>query len=154
MTVTLQADSGEDDIDDLFSNILNKDPMSILDRLDPDLSYPTYGDDSTLVIDAPTSGGFYLKVEKDGNFGLWGDFKSVTPGTDLLRNERTLYGAQTVLQTAGVNDDGAPRLRFEGYAPLAQGAVELHRAADAMLAVHNLSSLEQLATSLAGVMRR
>ena len=47
-----------------------------------------------------------------------------------------------------------PLLRFEGYAPLAQGAVELHRAADAMLAVHNLSSLEQLATSLAGVMRR
>lgn len=116
VTVTLQADSGEDDLDDLFSNILNKDPNSILDRLDPDLSYPTYGDDSTLVIDAPTSGGFYLKVEKDGNFGLWGDFKSVTPGTDLLRNERTLYGAQTVLQTAGVNDDGAPRLRFEGYA--------------------------------------
>jgi hypothetical protein len=116
VTITLQADSGEDDIDDLFSNILNKDPMSILDRLDPDLSYPTYGDDSTLVIDAPTSGGFYLKVEKDGNFGLWGDFKSVTPGTDLLRNERTLYGAQTVLQTAAVNDDGAPRLRFEGYA--------------------------------------
>ena len=47
-----------------------------------------------------------------------------------------------------------PLLRFEGYAPLAQGAAELHRAADAMLAVHNLSSLEQLAGSLAEVMRR
>jgi len=47
-----------------------------------------------------------------------------------------------------------PLLRFEGYAPLAQGATELHRAADAMLAVHNLSSLEQLAASLAEVMRR
>jgi uncharacterized protein with von Willebrand factor type A (vWA) domain len=47
-----------------------------------------------------------------------------------------------------------PLLRFEGYAPLAQGAAELHRAADAMLAVHNLSSLEQLAASLAEVMRR
>jgi hypothetical protein len=47
-----------------------------------------------------------------------------------------------------------PLLRFEGYAPLAQGAAELHRAADAMLAVHNLSSLEQLAASLAGVMQR
>ncbi len=111
-----QVDSGEDDIDDLFSNILNKDPNAILNRLDPDLAYPTYGDDSTLVIDAPTSGGFYLKVEKNGNFGLWGDFKSVTEGTELLRNERTLYGAQTVLQTQAVNDDGAPRLRFEGYA--------------------------------------
>ena len=47
-----------------------------------------------------------------------------------------------------------PLLRFEGYAPIAQGAAELHRAADAMLAVHNLSSLEQLAASLAEVMRR
>jgi hypothetical protein len=47
-----------------------------------------------------------------------------------------------------------PLLRFEGYAPLAQGATQLHRAADAMLAVHNLSSLDQLAASLAGVMRR
>jgi len=47
-----------------------------------------------------------------------------------------------------------PLLRFEGYAPLAQGATELHRASDAMLAVHNLSSLEQLAASLAGVMQR
>jgi hypothetical protein len=47
-----------------------------------------------------------------------------------------------------------PLLRFEGYAPLAQGAAALHRAADASLAVHNLSSLEQLASSLAGVMRR
>ncbi len=47
-----------------------------------------------------------------------------------------------------------PLLRFEGYAPIAQGAAELHRVADAMLAVHNLSSLEQLAASLAEVMRR
>ena len=46
-----------------------------------------------------------------------------------------------------------PLLRFEGYAPLARGASVLHRHADAMLAVHNLSALEQLATSLAALMR-
>lgn len=46
-----------------------------------------------------------------------------------------------------------PLLRYEGYAPLARGAVVLHRHADAMLAVHNLNALEQLATSLAALMR-
>jgi uncharacterized protein with von Willebrand factor type A (vWA) domain len=47
-----------------------------------------------------------------------------------------------------------PLLRFDGYAPLAQGASVLHRHADAMLAVHNLTSLQQLAGSLATLMRR
>ncbi|PNG55725.1 MULTISPECIES: VWA domain-containing protein [unclassified Variovorax] len=46
-----------------------------------------------------------------------------------------------------------PLLRYEGYAPLARGAAVLHRHADAMLAVHNLSALEQLASSLAALMR-
>ncbi len=47
-----------------------------------------------------------------------------------------------------------PLLRFEGYAPLAQGASVLHRHADGMLAVHNLSRLEDLARSLAALMQR
>lgn len=46
-----------------------------------------------------------------------------------------------------------PLLRFAGYAPLARGAGVMHRHADAMLAVHNLSALDQLAASLAALMR-
>ena len=46
-----------------------------------------------------------------------------------------------------------PLLRFAGYAPLARGAAMLHRHADAMLAVHNLGALEQLARSLAALMK-
>ncbi len=46
-----------------------------------------------------------------------------------------------------------PLLRYDGYAPLARGAAVLHRHADAMLAVHNLNALEQLAASLAALMR-
>ncbi|MBC5784814.1 VWA domain-containing protein [Ramlibacter sp. USB13] len=42
-----------------------------------------------------------------------------------------------------------PLLRFEGYAPLARGAAVLHRHAHAMLAVHNLEKLQDLARSLA-----
>ncbi|MEO8248807.1 MAG: VWA domain-containing protein, partial [Burkholderiales bacterium] len=42
-----------------------------------------------------------------------------------------------------------PLLRFDGYAPIARGAAVLQAHVDAMLAVHDLSRLEQLAASLA-----
>ena len=47
-----------------------------------------------------------------------------------------------------------PLLRFDGYAPLAQGAKVLHQHAHGMLAVHNLSKLEELAASLAALMKK
>jgi uncharacterized protein len=46
-----------------------------------------------------------------------------------------------------------PLLRFDGYAPTARCAAILHRYCDGMLAVHNLSKLEDLASGLAHVMR-
>jgi uncharacterized protein with von Willebrand factor type A (vWA) domain len=46
-----------------------------------------------------------------------------------------------------------PLLRFEGYAPLARGAAVLHRQAHGMLAVHNLSELQELAQSLAKLIK-
>jgi uncharacterized protein with von Willebrand factor type A (vWA) domain len=45
-------------------------------------------------------------------------------------------------------------LRWDGYAPLARGAAVLDRHADAMLAVHNLSKLDELAAALADVLKR
>ena len=47
-----------------------------------------------------------------------------------------------------------PLLRFESYAPLARGAAVLHRYAHGMLAVHNLAKLQDLAGSLAQVMKK
>ena len=47
-----------------------------------------------------------------------------------------------------------PLLRFDGYAPTAQGAAVLHQQAHGMLAVHNLSKLEELASSLAALMKK
>jgi len=46
-----------------------------------------------------------------------------------------------------------PLLRFDGYAPIARGAAQVHRHAHAMLAVHNLTRLEDLARSLAQLMK-
>lgn len=47
-----------------------------------------------------------------------------------------------------------PLLRFDGYAPLAGGARVLARQSNAMLAVHNLSRLEELAEALRQLLRR
>ena len=65
-------------------------------RLDSDKAYPVYGDDSTIVEDAPTSGKFYFRAEKDGNHVLWGNYKGNLTGSEFLRNERTLYGLKFV----------------------------------------------------------
>jgi uncharacterized protein with von Willebrand factor type A (vWA) domain len=46
-----------------------------------------------------------------------------------------------------------PLMRYDGYAPLARGAAVLHAQADAMLAVHNLSRLKDLADNLARLLR-
>ena len=46
-----------------------------------------------------------------------------------------------------------PLLRYAGYAPTARGASVLHQYAHGMLAVHNLEKLEDLARSLAQLMR-
>jgi uncharacterized protein with von Willebrand factor type A (vWA) domain len=46
-----------------------------------------------------------------------------------------------------------PLLRFDGYQPLARGASVLHRHAHAMLAVHNLEHLQQLAQALAALFK-
>jgi uncharacterized protein len=47
-----------------------------------------------------------------------------------------------------------PLLRFEGYAPLARGAAALHSQVHGMLAVHNIEKLQDLASSLATLMKR
>lgn len=47
-----------------------------------------------------------------------------------------------------------PLLRFDGYAPSARGAAVLHHAADAMLAVHNVTRLEQLAGAISRLMQQ
>jgi uncharacterized protein len=44
-----------------------------------------------------------------------------------------------------------PLMRYDGFTPTASGPTLLHRHADKMLAIHNLSSLEQLAASFASL---
>ena len=114
--ITASADTGEDDLDNLFRSFDEKDPRHLLLRLDSDKAYPVYGDDSTLEEDAPTSGKFYVKAEKDGNFALWGNYKSRINGTEYLRNERTLYGFQGHYASQDQTARGDAKVEVDVYA--------------------------------------
>ena len=90
--LTAAADTQEQPVGELFSNFSRKDPEDLLRRIDPNRYYPVYGDDSTTVQDAPTSGKFYVRLEKGASSVLWGNFQTQLTGTDFVQYARTLYG--------------------------------------------------------------
>ncbi len=114
--LTASADTREEQLDDLFSNFLDKSPQALFRRIDPDYSFPTFGDDSTVVEDAPTSGKFYAKLKKDESYGLWGNFRVGYTDNDLTHVDRGLYGGNLHYQTLGVTGFGEKRFMVDGFA--------------------------------------
>lgn len=114
-TITSSLDTGNGDIDEMFERLDEKDPRKVIQRLDPEDMYPTYGDDSSAFDDTPTSGRFYLKVERDGSSFTWGDFKARVTGAELLENTRALYGAELRYVTPSVTEKGDPRASITVY---------------------------------------
>lgn len=104
--LTTSLDTGEAPIEDLFSNIDRKDPRQLLRRLNSEQYYPTYGDDSTLVEDAPTQGRFYLRVENGLSQAVIGNFIAQATGTDLVQLDRGLFGALVDINSAGTTSFG------------------------------------------------
>ncbi len=102
--LTAAFDTTEEELGDIFDN------------LDPDDFYPVFGDDSATVDDAPTSGKFYVRLEKGKSHVLWGDFKTRIDGTELARYERGLYGAKVHLESEYVTSHGQPVAEVEGFA--------------------------------------
>lgn len=114
--ITAAADTGEEEIETLFSGLDSKNPRELLRRIDPDKYYPVYGDDSTSKEDAPTSGKFYVKVERNDSHVMWGNFKSSIKGDRYLRSERTLYGAQARYRSEDTTSFGERKTEVELYA--------------------------------------
>jgi len=114
--ITATADTGEAGFDDLFDQLDDRDSRSLLRRLDPDKFYPVYGDDSTIEEDAPTSGRFYVRVERDDDYALWGNFRTNFNDTEFTRVERTLYGAKLHWDENGnPTSFGDARTNFDAY---------------------------------------
>lgn len=114
--ITSSADTGEEPLDDLFRDFDRKDPLRVIARLDPELAYPTYGDDSEIIQDAPTDGKFYLRVEREGSYLMWDNAKAPIDGAEYLRNERSLYGFSGLYTSPQQTARGEPRVTFGAYA--------------------------------------
>lgn len=110
------ADTREGSVDELFSNFIEKDPQALFRRIDPDRAYPTFGDDSTVWENAPTSGKFYVKLRKDNNFGMWGNFVIGYTSTDLAHIDRGLYGANAHYESQAVTSSGEKKVMVGGFA--------------------------------------
>jgi outer membrane protein OmpA-like peptidoglycan-associated protein len=127
--LTASADTREQPIEDLFSNFNRKDPRYLLRRLDPNAYYPVYGDDSTLIEDAPTQGKFYVKLARGDSHVLWGSFQTRITGNHLVNIQRSLYGAQARYQSPETTAFGERRSEVEVFAadPGTLAAVEEFR---------------------------
>jgi len=107
--VTAQADTTEQDIEHLFDGFTEAFPEDVFRRLDPDLYYPTYGDDSTTYRDVDTMGRFYLRVDWDKNQALWGNYATGLTGTEYAQYVRSLYGGALSWRSQAINPWGDPR---------------------------------------------
>lgn len=114
--LTAAADTSEEDLEDMFRDLDEKDPRRLLRRLDPDDYYPVYGDDSTLVEDAPTKGKFYVRLERGDSHVMWGNYNTSITGTEFLRAERGLYGASAVYRSEESTSFGERRTDVRLYA--------------------------------------
>ena len=114
--LTASGDTREGEFEDMFSNFNDKDPRSLLRRLDADRLYPVYGDDSTLIEDAPTNGKLYVRVERGDTRFLWGNFYTKILDTDLAQIDRALYGAQARIVSDAVTSFGERRSQIEVFA--------------------------------------
>ncbi len=114
--LTASADTLEGPTGDLFSNFMDKTPGALFRRIDPDYYYPTYGDDGTVEEGAPTLGKFYVKLQKDLSYGLWGNFKIGYSDNELARVDRGLYGANLHYQTPSTTSFGEQRFLLDGFA--------------------------------------
>lgn len=114
--VDASLDTGEGDIRDIFQRLDEKDPRAVAMRLLSDNAHVTYGDDSTSEDLTPTSGRIYLRVARDGNYAVWGDYQAQVNGSTYLRNERNLYGAQLHLETQTSTGRGEAKASFDAFA--------------------------------------
>jgi len=114
--LTASADTREGPIDDLFSNFLDKSPESLFRRIDPDYTYPTFGDDGVVEETAPTIGKFYVKASRGENHAMWGNFKIGYLGNELAHVDRGLYGANARYGSEARTSFGERRFAVDGFA--------------------------------------
>jgi hypothetical protein len=104
--ITAQADTTQRDLNKLFSGFTQARPTDLFESLDPDMYYPTYGDDSTTFKDVNTQGRFYIKAQWDKSEALWGNYDTGFNDTMYGSYSRSLYGAKLDYSSTDVTSYG------------------------------------------------
>lgn len=114
--LSASADTREEPLDELFSNFTSKSPDALFRRIDPDYHYPTFGDDSTVEQGAPTSGRFFVRLDKNQNYGQWGNFNVGYMNNELAQIDRGLYGGMFHYQSPETTSFGEQKFSIDTFA--------------------------------------
>ena len=118
--LTAQMDTTERELDRLFNDFGRAQPYDVFRRLDPDMYYPTYGDDSTVYRDVDTMGRFYLRLDWDKNQALWGNYLTGLEGTEFAQYNRALYGGALRWRSTEANRWGEAVTQVRAFGSEAQ----------------------------------
>lgn len=118
--LTAQMDTTERELDRLFDDFGRAQPYDVFRRLDPDMYYPTYGDDSTVYRDVDTMGRFYLRLDWDKNQALWGNYLTGLEGTEFSQYNRALYGGALRWRSTEANRWGEAVTQVRAFGSEAQ----------------------------------
>ena len=116
--LTASADTGEDELKNLFRDFNSQSTQEVIRRIDPDEYYPVYGDASTSVDDAPTRGKLYVRLEKGDSHIVWGNYKTEISGSGFIQSKRSLYGGAAQYRSPEVTSFGENRTNAIVYAAL------------------------------------
>ena len=114
--LSASADTREEPLDQLFSNFASKSPDALFRRIDPDYHYPTFGDDSTVEQGAPTSGRFFVRLDRGQNYGQWGNFNVGYMNNELAQIDRGLYGGMFHYESPRSMSFGERRFSIDTFA--------------------------------------
>lgn len=120
--VTAQADTQDRELKYLFRDFTQADAQDVFRRLDPDLYYPVYGDDSTTYRDVDTQGRLYLRVDWDQSQALWGNYATGITGTEYGQYVRSLYGGALNWRSLAATPLGDARSQLKLFGSEAQSA--------------------------------
>ncbi len=114
--ITASVDTREEELKDMFHDFGRKHPDQMLRGIEDEDVWVTTGDDSVTEDLAPTSGKVFARIERDGSFLQWGDFKPVEDLSRLVRSDRALYGLTGTWRSTATTDQGEDRIRTSAYA--------------------------------------
>lgn len=120
--LTAQADTQEKDLKELSKSFFKADRTDLFRRIDPELYYPIYGDDSTPIKDIDTSGRLYVRLDWDKSYVNWGNVRTEFDSNKLASFNRSLYGSKISYKSVATTQLGEPQTQIKAIAAQQQTA--------------------------------